>query len=67
MILAEMGPNAIVNASSDLGFHDIDRNNDWFCGVRCRYPDIDSIDIPAFVQQSRSEDAISAENLIVDY
>jgi hypothetical protein len=29
MVLAEMGPNAIIDGSSDLGLRDIDRNNDW--------------------------------------
>ncbi|GES74199.1 ATP-dependent DNA helicase Pif1-like [Rhizophagus clarus] len=53
MILAEMGLNVIVDSSSDLGSRDIDRNNDWFCGVRHHYPNIDSIDVNTFVQQSR--------------
>ncbi|CAB4475824.1 hypothetical protein RhiirA1_486644 [Rhizophagus irregularis] len=56
MVLAEMGPNAIIDSSSDLGLHDVDRNNKWFSGVRHRYPNIDSIDLNTFMQQSRIED-----------
>ncbi|CAG8698864.1 17737_t:CDS:2 [Rhizophagus irregularis] len=56
MVLAEMGPNAIIDSSSDLGLHDVDRNNNWFGGVRHRYPNIDSIDLNTFMQQSRIED-----------
>ncbi|GBB90822.1 hypothetical protein RclHR1_17900004 [Rhizophagus clarus] len=67
MILAEMGLNVIVDSSSDLGSRDIDRNNDWFCGVRHHYPNIDSIDVNTFVQQSRYEDDLSAVNSTVDY
>jgi hypothetical protein len=67
MILAEMSPNAVIDGSKDLGFCDIDQNNDWFCGVRQRYPDIDSIDLNTFVQQSRNEDDDSTVNPIVDY
>jgi len=67
MILAEMGPNATIDGSSDLSLRDIDRNNDWFNGIRRRYPDIDSIDLITFVQQSRVEDDVSVVNSIVDY
>lgn len=68
MVLAEMGPNAIIDGSSDLGLRDIDRNNDWFGDVRRRYPNIDSIDLNTFVQQSRIEDDVSMVNsIIVDY
>ncbi|PKK60285.1 hypothetical protein RhiirC2_793547, partial [Rhizophagus irregularis] len=56
MVLAEMGPNAIIDGSSDLGLHDVDRNNDWFGSVRRRYSNIESIDLNTFVQQSRIED-----------
>ena len=56
--IGKNGPNAIIDGSSDLGLRDVDRNNDWFCGVRRRYPDIDSIDLTTFVQQSRIEDDV---------
>ncbi|CAG8756586.1 469_t:CDS:2, partial [Rhizophagus irregularis] len=59
MVLAEMGPNAIIDGSSDLGLRDVDRNNDWFGSVRHRYSNIDSIDLNTFVQQSRIEDDVS--------
>ncbi|EXX69416.1 Pif1p [Rhizophagus irregularis DAOM 197198w] len=68
MVLAEMSPNAIIDGTSDLGLRDIDRNNDWFGGIRRRYPNIDSIDLNTFVQQSRIEDDVSMVNsIIVDY
>ncbi|EXX67049.1 hypothetical protein RirG_117950 [Rhizophagus irregularis DAOM 197198w] len=68
MVLAEMGPNAIIDGSSDLGLRDVDRNNDWFGSVRHRYSNIDSIDLNTFVQQSRIEDDVSTVNsIIVDY
>ncbi|GBB90823.1 hypothetical protein RclHR1_17900005 [Rhizophagus clarus] len=67
MMLAKMSLNAIIDGSSDLGSHNADRNNDWFCDVKHRYPDIDSIDLNTFVQQSRNEDNLSVMNSIVDY
>ena len=59
--------NAIINSFSDLGFCDFDWNNDWFCGVRRPYLNIDSIDLTTFVQKSSIEDDDSAVNSIVDY
>ncbi|PKB92061.1 hypothetical protein RhiirA5_446217, partial [Rhizophagus irregularis] len=59
MVLAEMGPNAIIDGSSDLGLRDVDRNNDWFGSVRRHYSNIESIDLNTFVQQSRIEDDVS--------
>ena len=67
MILSEIDLNAIINVSSDLGLYDIDWNYDWSADVKHRYPDLDSVDISNFVQQSRFEDTISAKNLNVDY
>src|SRR4030095_1430489 len=61
------GPNAIFDVSSGLGLRDVDRNNDWSSDIRCRYPDLDSVDLSNFVQQSRFEDTVSVENLNVDY
>ena len=67
MILSEMGPNVIIDTSSDLGLRDIDRNNNWFDDIMRLYPDIDSIDIPNFIQNFWSENLVSSENLIVDF
>src|SRR5438094_1043015 len=67
MILSEMGPNVIIDTSSDLGLRDIDRNNNWFDDIMRLYPDIDSIDIPNFIQNFQSENLVSSENLIVDF
>src|SRR2546425_761184 len=58
MILSEMGPNVIIDTSSDLELRDIDRNNNWFDDIMRLYPDIDSIDIPNFKQNFQSENLV---------
>jgi hypothetical protein len=49
MILSEMGPDAEIEIASDLGFHDIDQNCDWFANLRVR-PNLDLAVIPNFIQ-----------------
>ena len=53
MILSEMGPDAILDDSLDLGLRSIDQNYDWAGDVRRRCPDINLADAPNFIQQAR--------------
>jgi ATP-dependent DNA helicase PIF1 len=64
MILSEMGPNAVIMSSSDLGLRDIDRNYDWIGDFIRRHPDLNSADMANFIQQSRTLGTIDEENLL---
>ena len=44
MICAEMGPNATIERSSDLGARDMDRNHDWLNDGKQHYDDSDLAD-----------------------
>ncbi|CAG8693793.1 19015_t:CDS:2 [Cetraspora pellucida] len=55
MILAEMGPNAIVDNSSDLGLRNIDRNYNWTKDVKQHYPNLNLADVDTFVWQACNE------------
>src|ERR1700722_12737331 len=51
MLLAEMGPNAIIDCSSNLGSRDIDQNHDWINDARQRYSDTDLMEADNFVSR----------------
>jgi hypothetical protein len=50
MFLAEMGPDAVINHSFDLGSRDIDQNHDWLNDAKQHYNDINLADASTFVQ-----------------
>lgn len=52
MFLAEMGPDAVIDSSSELGTRDIDRNYDWINNIRQRYSDSDFANADTFVKQA---------------
>ena len=52
MILAEMGPNATIERSSDLGNRDMDRNHDWLNDGKQHYDDSDLAGANNFLQQA---------------
>jgi ATP-dependent DNA helicase PIF1 len=64
MLLAEMGPNAIIDHSSDLGNRDIDRQHDWLNDGKQHYNDSDIINANSFLRQTieneKSKDTIEA-------
>ena len=51
MLLAEMGPNAIIDFSSDLGSRDMDRSHDWINDSRQRYSNTDLMEADTFVNR----------------
>src|SRR5215469_2607419 len=65
MLLAEMGPSAVIDVSSDLGSRDMDRNHDWATDTRQRYPDL--VDAHTFVQQASSEGGAAQVAEVVNY
>ncbi|CAG8821888.1 19167_t:CDS:1, partial [Cetraspora pellucida] len=70
MLLAEMGPNAVIDSSCDLGTRDMDRNHRWVDDARQRYCDTDLANIDHFISQASSNNQINDANLnsvIVDY
>lgn len=66
MLLAEMGPNTAIDNYSDLGSREMDRNYDWAGEFRRQHPNINIADVTNFLQQSRKDDNIEAENPIVN-
>jgi len=70
MLLAGMGPNAVINSSSDLGSRDMDRNHDWINDARQRYSNADLVDADTFVSRISSNGQGNVEDNdeeIVDY
>ncbi|CAG8509590.1 4776_t:CDS:10, partial [Scutellospora calospora] len=63
MLLAEMGPNAVIDSSCDLGTRDIDRNHRWVDDARQCYSDTDLANIDNFISQASSNNQINDENL----
>ena len=51
MLLAEMGPNAIIDSSSDLGSREMDRSHDWINDTRKRYSNTDLMEADTFVSR----------------
>src|SRR6266498_2572420 len=51
MLLAEMGPNAIIDNSSDLGSREMDRSHDWINDARKRYSNTDLTEADTFVSR----------------
>ncbi len=52
MILAKIGPNAIINSSCNLGSHDINQNHDWINDAKKRYSDADLVEVDKFVNKA---------------
>jgi ATP-dependent DNA helicase PIF1 len=69
MFLAEMGPNAVVDCSSDLGSRNMDRNHDWINDARQRYSNADLVDADTFVSRmsGNCQGNGEEENENVDY
>src|SRR6266498_5518763 len=71
MILAEMGPNATIEHSSDLGSHDMDRNHDWLSDGKQDHDDSELADAHNFLQQAteyKGNNEIENSSIdIVDY
>ncbi|RHZ79390.1 hypothetical protein Glove_147g5 [Diversispora epigaea] len=67
MLLAEMGPNAVIDSSCDLGTRDIDRNHRWIDDARQRYLNTDLVDVDTFLQQVPRNNQMEDENLDIDY
>ena len=55
MFLAEMGPNAVVDCSSNLGTRDMDRNHDWINDIKQRYSNADLVGADTFVSRISEE------------
>src|SRR3954453_5373468 len=51
MFLAEMGPNAVINCSSDLGSRDMNQNHNWINDARQQYSNADLVDANTFVRR----------------
>ncbi|CAG8622461.1 21469_t:CDS:2 [Cetraspora pellucida] len=66
MILSEMGPNVIIENSSGLGSHDIDRNYDWVGDVRWHHSDLNFANMANFIQQARTSGTINNENSVAN-
>ena len=70
MFLAEMGPNAVVDCSSNLGTRDMDRNHDWINDIKQRYSNADLVGVDTFVSRISGEGQGNVERErenIVDY
>ncbi|RHZ79386.1 hypothetical protein Glove_147g55 [Diversispora epigaea] len=67
MLLAEMGPNAVIDNSYDLGTRNIDRNHRWIDDARQRYLNTDLVDVDTFLQQVPRNNQMEDENLDIDY
>jgi len=52
MIFAEIGPNATIERSSDLGARNMDQNHDWLNDSKQHYDDSDLADANNFLQQA---------------
>src|SRR5688572_24311285 len=63
MLLAEMGPNAIIEKYSDLGSREIDKNYNWVGDVRQRHPSTDFANVTTFLQQVRDENTLDSESI----
>ena len=66
MLLAEMGPDTVIDKHSDLGSREMDRNHDWIGNFRRRHPNLNIEDVSTFLQQVREEDTTDAENSIIN-
>ena len=51
MLLAEMGPNAIIDSSSDLGSQEMNQSHDWINNTRKRYSNTDLMEADTFVSR----------------
>ncbi|CAG8622486.1 9566_t:CDS:1, partial [Cetraspora pellucida] len=61
-----MGQNVIIENSSGLGSHHIDRNYDWVGDVRWCHSDLNFADMANFIQQARTSDTINNENSVTN-
>jgi len=69
-ILAEMGPNAVIESNSDLGSRDMDLNHDWINDSRQRYSNADLTELDSFVARASDSEYSSVEgdeDLNLDY
>ncbi|CAG8798703.1 13618_t:CDS:1, partial [Cetraspora pellucida] len=66
IILAEIGPNVIVDSFSGLGLSNTNKNHNWIGDVRRHYSNINLADMNTFVQQVYNKDVITAENLVTN-
>jgi DNA replication protein DnaC len=64
MLLAEMGPNSVIDCSSDLGSRDIDRTYNWISEARQIYSDTDLREADSFIQRVSSRNESNNETEI---
>ena len=69
MIFSEIGPNAVIDYSSDLRSRDMDQNHDWINDAQQHYSSTDLENANIFVHQASSNgwDNPKVENNLVDY
>ncbi|CAG8668017.1 15339_t:CDS:2 [Cetraspora pellucida] len=63
MLLAEMGPNSIIEDSCNLGSHNMDLNHRWVDDARQCYSYTDLVNIDTFIHQASSNTQIEGNEI----
>jgi len=67
MVLAEMGPNANIKQSSELGTRDMDKNHDWINEDKQYYDNSELMEANTFLERVSKNEGIEVDEDNVDY